>query len=231
MALLEVTVSEFIATCEECEKPHVTHNGHPSCPGHIRNGTVHGVQVKEIGEPCAHELGWGTVHPGYGLCKLHGGNMPVHVRRAQVEIAYAECDSLGLPVPIDPGDALLQLVHEWNGNVAFYRAIISTLETIQEEDVLEAGEDGILRYTRAPAVLVGRLYHQSGIPTGGAERSIYLRLYEEACDRLATYSTAALRAAVERTRAPFLPVRRPRGRLRAAGLRVRTTRGGCGRAP
>lgn len=32
--------------------------------------------------PCRHEAGWGTDHPGFGPCKLHGGCTPTLVKHA-----------------------------------------------------------------------------------------------------------------------------------------------------
>jgi hypothetical protein len=188
--------------CHLCSKKHVTKDGHPACPGHIRNGKRKGIQFKALGDPCAHELGWGTSHPGFGLCKLHGGAMPIHVRRAQIDMAMVACDTLGVPVEIDPGTALLELVYEWQGNVAFYRALVAQLPTHPEDDIFTPSEDPEAdeyagHWERGAIGIYGRTYHQSGIPTGEAKRHILVQLYEEASDRLSSYAQAALKAGVD----------------------------------
>ena len=42
-------------------------------------------QPRYPGETCARPSGWGTEHPGYGRCKLHGGATPYkHGRYSKV---------------------------------------------------------------------------------------------------------------------------------------------------
>lgn len=56
------------------------------------------------GEPCRRPSGWGTVHAGFGNCKLHGGASPAGGKHADKERAAWEDK---LIAQIDPSLAVL----------------------------------------------------------------------------------------------------------------------------
>lgn len=66
---------------------------------------------------CRLKAGWGTEHVGVGCCKRHGGKTPTHNVGAQRELARRAVVTYGLPVEIDPQDALLQEVWRTYGHV------------------------------------------------------------------------------------------------------------------
>ncbi len=159
-----------------------------------------GAKSKRSGKPCKRPAGWGTDHPGVGACKLHFGATPNHKKAAQVEVLRREADRLGIPLDVDPGEALLDLVSEAAGNVEFYRQLVAALPTHPTPDSLEVDEEGKPHYRQGTAGIYGRTYHQSGIPTGEAKPNVLVVMYDNERDRLADYIAAALKAGVEERR-------------------------------
>lgn len=91
------------------------------------DGAVCGARLKQEREDgretCTQPAGWGTEHVGFGTCKLHGGTTPSHIaaaQREQVERALLDAKrTYGLPLDVEPGDALLGLVRTAAGIVAW----------------------------------------------------------------------------------------------------------------
>ena len=79
---------DAIEPCDKCHKEHVTRYGKPSCRGHINSDT------ERKGDPCTHDLGWGTNHSGAGNCKFHGGSSPTGKKSGQAKILDAEVRQL-----------------------------------------------------------------------------------------------------------------------------------------
>lgn len=55
--------------------------------------------AEKKGRPCRKQAGWGTDHLGYGLCRLHGGLLPVHRERAAM-MAVREEMARGMGAPV-----------------------------------------------------------------------------------------------------------------------------------
>lgn len=91
-------------------------------------------------DTCTQPAGWGTDHVGIGRCKLHGGATPNHsvnAARVQAEQALLRAQqTYGLPVDVEPGEALLGLVRVAAGIVAWLGAQIAQL---QAEDLTVDG--------------------------------------------------------------------------------------------
>ena len=98
------------------------------------------------------------------------------MRAATKEIARRECISLGIPIEIDPGEALIRALWEAAGNVEFYRAKVAGMGI----DLLavEKGPAGAAKEVPSPWVL----------------------LYNDERDRLKNISVAAIKAGVEERR-------------------------------
>src|SRR5689334_1075732 len=77
---------------------------------------------------CHKPQGWGTATPGDGPCKLHGGNTPGGKKHAQKQIAVKAVQTLGLPVDIGPGEALLEEVQRTAGHVAWLSKQVAAME-------------------------------------------------------------------------------------------------------
>ena len=80
--------NDEIPICEKCGKPHVTRYGKPACGGHINSDT------ERKGDPCTHELGFGTSHKGHGNCKFHGGSSPNGKKSGDAKALDAEVHQL-----------------------------------------------------------------------------------------------------------------------------------------
>lgn len=112
---------------------------------------------------CARPAGWGTSHPGYGACKLHGGSMPNQVKHAQVVQATEAVETYGLPREVAPMDALLEELQRTAGHVAWLGGVVQGLEQGQLVGLVgEAGRDE----------RTGTVHHPS------TEASIWLKLYQ-----------------------------------------------------
>lgn len=84
---------------------------------------VCGAKKRQGGE-CAKSAGWGTDHPGFGRCKLHGGST-TNLRKAAAKEQAAEAVALyGLAREIDPHAALLEELHRTAGHVAWLERVI-----------------------------------------------------------------------------------------------------------
>lgn len=80
------------------------------------------------GAPCRMEAGWGTDHLGHGRCKLHGGCTPTHVNAARREMAQEAAVRFGLPIEVDPQQALLDEVHRCAGMIAYFQHQVISIE-------------------------------------------------------------------------------------------------------
>lgn len=126
------------------------------------------------GERCrARAIRGGTV------CVAHGGRAPQVKAAAARRVAQAEAvailNTMGRPVEVGPLTALVQAVQEAAGNVVFLRDRVQALDPTFGEG----------------AHLVGPNHLGDGAP------HVWLALYNEALDRLAKISAAAVRAGVD----------------------------------
>src|SRR5258708_38977216 len=76
---------------------------------------------------CGLPAGWGTEHVGTGPCRVHGGNLPSHVKRARRLAAAAAVSRLGIPVATTPEEALQSELARANGAVEWLSAKVSGL--------------------------------------------------------------------------------------------------------
>ena len=122
---------------------------------------------------------------GGTVCHHHGGRA-VQVRDAAdrnllERQVRAEADRLGVPIEVDPAEALLALIYEAAGNVTFYRAQVAQLEA----------EEGRLYVA---------LHHESGVPSGEAKPHVLVRMYDAERDRLAGLIANALKLGLDERR-------------------------------
>jgi len=71
-----------------------------------------GARKKQGEGTCQQTAGWGTDHPGFGRCKLHGGCTPDHRNAATEERARRELARLNLPPVEDPLTELARIAAE-----------------------------------------------------------------------------------------------------------------------
>jgi hypothetical protein len=163
--------------------------------------TLCGAQLpnKPKGTTCHNVAGFRTDHIGVGRCYRHGGRTESHQRGAETALARIECEKLGVPIEVDPGEALMRELWETAGNVAFYRALVQALPAHPELDVYEHDEDGG-HWERGQPGVYGRTYHVSGVPTGEGKPHVLVTLYNDERAHLTAVATAALKAGVEERR-------------------------------
>lgn len=162
------------SSVDESLTPSVPESGYAKC----------GAKTKSSGDPCKRPAGAGTDHVGAGRCKLHGGNSPSGRKNGQKLKAKKARDTYGLPIDIDPAEALLQEVHRTAGHVAWLGAIVAQLKKkelgwgVSKEKV--GGDDW------------GETYE--------AKLNVYLVMYKDERKHLAAVSRDAIKAGVETKR-------------------------------
>ena len=152
----------------------------------------------KAGGKCARPSGWGTTHPGAGNCKLHGGASPNGELHGNLELARREAAVMGQPLPVDPGDALLQCIQIAAGEVQYASLRIAELDddqaVVEQRQVktrpLSEGKDG-----EDPTITVEEVTTSTT-----AELHIWIRVRQQAMDRLVNYSSVAIKAGLEERR-------------------------------
>ena len=156
---------------------------------------------KRKGGKCGRPAGWGTVHPGVGTCKLHGGSAPAAELKGLIELARREQHVMGAPLSIEPQDAILECIRIAAGEVSHASERIAELE---EDDAVgpvvthslrrvDAGERSYKNTSSAEQLTADT---RSGPPA----LHIWIIVRQRAMDRLVNYSFAALKAGIEERR-------------------------------
>ena len=174
------------------------------CGAETRNTSRDGTLA--VGRPCGMLAGWGTDHPGWGPCKFHGGSTrPVKEAVAQgqsLERARKALSAFGGEiVKVNPEDALLGLVYEAAGNVAWLSERVQTLlaeEGIDDPSITSGMWRVRTRYAKGsslfgPKILIDK---DGGEHIVGEETRGMVQLYNEERDRLAKVAKAALDAGI-----------------------------------
>lgn len=143
--------------------------------------------------PCLQAKGMGTDHLGSGHCKLHAGTSKNGRTHAAREAASNALARLGQPIATNPQQALLDLVSEAAGNVAFLRVQVGNFGehlTMTASKVSARSADGDVEVD-------GELTEFSGNPiTIREDVRAVIKLYGEWCDRLAKYAAEAIKAGI-----------------------------------
>lgn len=138
------------------------------------------------GAPCRRPAGAGTDHVGYGPCKLHGGSTATHRKHAAKLQAAAEANRLGvvmgLPIEVDPLEALLRCIWIAAGEVSYCSDRISEL----------GDDEAVVNYHESQT---GSEISYEKTSTA-AELNIWIVARRDAMDRLAKYSKMAIDAGV-----------------------------------
>lgn len=159
--------------CTRGRDPHRTHRGAPACKGHNRR----------TGACCRNDPALAQE-----VCRYHGANTPQAQRAANARLQLAAQErtmreavtTLGLPVDVDPAQALLDEVHWTAGHVAWLRAKVQDLH----DDDLAWG----MTKSKTGGDDRGDTYE--------AKPSIWYGLYERERDRLIKVCEATIRAGV-----------------------------------
>lgn len=155
------------------------------------------------GTPCERQPGWGTEHVGVGRCRHHGGSSPQAQLSGTVELARREWAVMGMPLSIEPQDAILECIRIASGEVRYASdriaelaeaeavgpVLTSKLELAPREDA-ESDTDLDKDSNQAPEPVAELRF---GPPAG----HIWIVMRRQAMDRLVSYSERALRAGVQ----------------------------------
>lgn len=129
---------------------------------------------------------------GATVCSMHGGKAPQvrarAARRAAEQDVSEFLEVLGVPEPVDPAEALLELIAAKNAEVRWLRV------QVKKHD--------------AASLVWGVASHEIGVTAEGpvdkqtfkAESNVWWKLLREAEDQLANYTSKALQAGVEAAR-------------------------------
>lgn len=150
------------------------------------------------GAPCRRPAGFGTDHVGIGRCKNHGGCTPNHQLAGVITLARREAAVMGRPLEIDPLDAILECIRIAAGEVQYASDRVAELEepaalvltrTVRERP-LSLGKDGESPETQVKETTVGT----------DATLHAWIRVRQEAMDRLVTYSKTAIACGIAERR-------------------------------
>lgn len=131
---------------------------------------------------CSKGAGWGTSHPGYGACKLHGGSTPSGIKAAAAEQAREfAVGMLGHEADVDPLSSALQAVRLAAGATAYYRVQLATLGRDAPDALIESYERAIERQARIA---------KTAVDAGVAERLV--RIAERTAEQISLAAEEAL---------------------------------------
>lgn len=149
------------------------------------------------GTPCEQPAGFGTQHPGVGRCRFHGGASPQAELSGQVFLARREAAVMGVPLDIEPHNAILECIRIAAGEVQYASDRIAELEPEQAvvpmtstlTRPLDLGKEGesILDTVQEIKVEQPALH-------------IWIVARRQAMDRLVQYSAVAIKAGIEERR-------------------------------
>lgn len=129
---------------------------------------------------------------GGTVCSRHGGGAPAvraaAERRLQEAEALAVAHRLGVPIDIEPAQALLELVRWTAGEVRYWRTEVDRIAG-EDPSKLTASVTRIERGTWKGGIVDMKIVE--------ATPHIAYRMWTDAQDRLARYATAALRAGAQ----------------------------------
>jgi hypothetical protein len=161
-------------------------------------GSAHGAPrnscgaERRAGGSCKKSAGWGTDHPGYGNCKLHGGSTPNGRTYAERLVARDAVERMGLPVDVQPHVALLQELHRAAGAVAYLEDIVQELADHELWAHVGGGEVAIPR--AAPSIWVSMWQTERKMLVAAAQACLSAGV-EERRVRMAEQTGAAIGAA------------------------------------
>lgn len=151
-------------------------------------------ETKQRGTPCEKPAGWGTSHVGIGRCRLHGGASPNAEMAGQVWLARREAMVMGVPIDIEPHNAILECIRIAAGEVHYATERIADIHP----------DDAVGKLT---TVLTRPMKEEKGaedpdrlveeIRVEAPALHIWIQVRRQAMDRLVNYAATALKAGVD----------------------------------
>ena len=140
------------------------------------------------------------------VCDKHGGAAPraraKALREREEGKIRREVQRLGIPIEIDPTEALLGEIWETVGNIEFLRNLVQELPTHPDDDKIVGFNDknDAPIYERGEPGIYGKTYHLSGTPTGEAKMHVLVQMYNDERKHLVNVTSAAIRLGIEERR-------------------------------
>lgn len=131
---------------------------------------------------CKRPAGWGTNHKGIGKCKVHGGNLPNHIKRAAV-IQYQRI--MGTPKEIDPVSAIMWCIRITAGEVEYLSELIGDDRILEVSQTKEYDSEGNEIEKEFPLLVEANNF-------GERQLHVLIRARQEAMDRLVKFSKDAI---------------------------------------
>ena len=145
--------------------------------------------------------------PGQKRCRMHGGATPLGRAAGARRLAEAKArklaDTLGVPVDVDPKEAVLDAIRWSAGHVAFFRAQVQALDP--------------------DSLIWGKTSHRCGegpegpidVTEESAVANMWLRLYDQERDRFSALCLAAIKVGIDERR---IKVEEQQAQIFAQGL-------------
>lgn len=147
------------------------------------------------GNTCRRPAGWGTPHPGWGRCKLHGGSTPTGVRAVAIEQARQVAQLYSAPRTVHPLDGLLEEYYRTAGLVDSYEAMCAGLtprevvwgtQSVEDNGSAEGEGDGGGEESLTPPKV-----------KRGASINLWVKLYNDERDRFASLGERIIKLDLE----------------------------------
>lgn len=137
-----------------------------------------GSKRKRIDAPCTRPAGWGTDHPGYGACKMHGGSTRNGRKHALSLMSTAMMRADVVEVDITPMEGLLYPIRRAAATAAHHRQQMATCDPLADPVPWEF-------WAREEERALGNLarWSKMALDAGVAERLV--RMAERAGTRIA----------------------------------------------
>lgn len=158
------------------------------------------------GGHCRKEAGWGTDHLGHGQCRIHGGLLPMNSLHSQVVLARRDLVGWARAVPINPTDAILQCIYISAGMVQYATSQIAALSeaelvspvVVTTERPYKLGGGAEIEFGEDDADEAIRLAPRAiETVTTSPQLHVWIRVRDEAMDRLVRYSKTAHDAKID----------------------------------
>ncbi|HEU4976235.1 MAG TPA: hypothetical protein VFT50_14170 [Baekduia sp.] len=149
--------------------------------------------AKREGRPCRREAGWGTDHPGYGNCKLHGGNSPngrLHAIKLEARAEAAKAVGV-VPEDLSPDTALNVCLRLAAGEVEYLTAKV---ESLSEDEAIVTSRKTKTRPRKLRDGESATETVQETTTSTDAQLHPWIRARQEAMDRLARYALMSIQA-------------------------------------
>ena len=146
------------------------------------------------GTPCEHELGWGTGHPGEGRCRLHGGLSPNAEVAGQVALARREAVVMGVPLPIEPHEAILRCIEIVWAEVRYCSERVAELSDEEAAGPVVTRVDRPLKEEKGAE---STEYRAEEVHYGDPKLHIWIQARREAMVQTVQFSVAAAKAGIQ----------------------------------